>query len=399
MNTESIRLMEPMLPSEGNSELDDLVIDLVQKSSRLAGLLNPTVRNSVGDLVRSMNCYYSNFIEGHETHPLDIDNALSKNYSDDIEKRNLQLEAVAHIEVQKMIDIGNTPAYYPATQNYITWLHQEFCNRLPDEMLWVENPDTGEKSKVYPGKFREETVIVGHHIPPLPGNIHKFIHRFEEAYNPRNLSRSRRIISVAASHHRLLWIHPFLDGNGRVTRLMSYALLLSEDIGSSLWSVARGLARKKEEYKRLLMEADRSRENDLDGRGSLSEGSLINFCKFFLNICIDQIEYMESRLKPTELERRMRTYVEDETVAGRLPKGSYNLLREALFTGEFERSKSQEITGYRERTARTVYTKLLDKGLLVSDSPRGKLRLGFPLGVLERWFPLLYPETSYQNSE
>ncbi len=43
-----------------------------------------------------MNCYYSNLIEGHDTHPVDIERALRHDYSDDPRTRNLQLEAAAH---------------------------------------------------------------------------------------------------------------------------------------------------------------------------------------------------------------------------------------------------------------------------------------------------------------
>jgi Fic family protein len=90
--------------------------------------------------------------------------------------------------------------------------------------------------------------------------------RFEEAYASNLLSKTQRLISCAAAHHRLLWIHPFLDGNGRVARLMSHAMLLRLDVGNSLWSIARGLARHVNEYKSALTHADGERQNDYDGR-------------------------------------------------------------------------------------------------------------------------------------
>jgi len=84
-----------------------------------------------------MNCYYSNLIEGHDTYPLDIDRALHKDYSAEPKQCALQLEAVAHIEVQRAIDKGDEPADFPASSAYAVWLHREFCRRLPDELLWV----------------------------------------------------------------------------------------------------------------------------------------------------------------------------------------------------------------------------------------------------------------------
>src|SRR5712691_1411737 len=99
-----IAAMEPMLPEEATRELEDIAFELTAKASSLAGQVNPIVTRSMGDLVRSMNCYYSNLIEGHNTHPRDIDRALRKDYSAEPAKRDLQTEAVAHIHVQRLID-------------------------------------------------------------------------------------------------------------------------------------------------------------------------------------------------------------------------------------------------------------------------------------------------------
>ena len=167
MNKETVALMEPMLPAQGQRELEDMAMDLAKKSSALAGILHPVVRQSVGDLVRSMNCYYSNLIEGHDTHPGDIDKALAGDFSGQPEERNLQLEAKAHIEVQRMIDRGDAPTVFPA-KAFLLWVHREFCSRLPQELLQVENPDTHETQEVIPGEWRTTEVSVGRHVPP-PG--------------------------------------------------------------------------------------------------------------------------------------------------------------------------------------------------------------------------------------
>jgi Fic family protein len=383
--------MEPMLPEENNRQLEDISFDLIVKASSLAGQVHPTVSLAIGGLVRSMNCYYSNLIEGHDTHPCDIDRALNRNLSSRPKKRALQLEAVAHIEVQKTIDEGRDDPSDPLTSAYALWLHREFCGRLPEEMLWVEERETHRRIRVQPGELRNGEVEVGRHLPPAAAALPRFLARFEEAYNPRNLSKVRQVIAVAASHHRFAWIHPFFDGNGRVVRLMSHAKLKRLGIGGSLWSVARGLARNVDRYKALLMAADEPRRNDLDGRGSLSQSALMEFCEFFLRTCVDQIEYMRSILEPSELLPRMEIYVEEEVRAGRLPKGAFPLLREGLLAGEFERGTADAITGYGERMARIAVSKLVERGLLVSTSPKGPLRLGFPLTTMERWFPALYP--------
>lgn len=379
------------MPSEGTEVLENLAFDLAREASELSGQLHPTVRTAVAELVRSMNCYYSNLIEGHNTHPRDIDRALAADYSADPHKRDLQLEARAHIEVQRMIDARADLPRPPASRAFIEWTHREFCSRLPESLLTVGNPDTREQLQVVPGQLRQRGVAIGRHIPPPGEDLPAFMGRFEQAYASDRLTKPRQAIAAAAAHHRLLWIHPFLDGNGRVTRLMSHAMLLDLGVGSALWSISRGLARRSTEYKRLLMAADEPRKGDLDGRGALSQSALIDFCNFFLECCLDQVRYMRELLEPSELQRRIELYVRDEEDAGRLPKRSFPLLREALLSGDLERGKVPRLIDVSERTARRVISALVEKKLLVSESHKAPLRLGFPIEVVERWFPRLYP--------
>lgn len=380
--------MEPLLP-EDRQELEDLATDLVAKANTLAGRLHPVLRASVGDLVRSMNCYYSNLIEGHNTLPIDIDRALNNDLANEPGRRNLQLEARAHIEVQRMIDRGEAPSPALST-DFIIWTHKNFCERLPEELLLADHPTTEEKIRIVPGELRKDHVKVGLHIPPPPGDLPAFLQRFAEGYSSKHLSRLRKIIGVAASHHRLAWIHPFLDGNGRVTRLFSHALLRELDVGSELWAVSRGLARRVNDYKANLQAADEPRRGDLDGRGNLTMAGLIGFCTFFLTTCVDQIDFMAGLLEPEELLRRMEIWTEEETRAKRLPKGSWPLLREAAMAGEYARGNAPALTGYEERQARTVLNALIEKGYLVSPTTRSPVKLGFPTAVVDRWFPRLY---------
>src|SRR6266498_4000362 len=281
---ESLAMMEPMLIGEGSRHrgaLTDLAVDLAARSAGFRRSLPEGVRTALADLVRSMNCYYSNLIEGHDTHPVDIERALRDDYSADRRKRELQLEAKAHIEVQRWIDKGELKGR-AVTSDAVREVHRRFCELLPDELLWVEDPDTHERSRVTPGELRRRDVRVGQHVPMSPGAVPRFLAQLERAYSGRG--KTDAILAVAAAHHRLLWIHPFLDGNGRVARLMSHAMFNRLGVGSSLWAVSRGLARNVDEYKALLMAADRPRENDYDGRGNLSERALFDFCKFFLRV-------------------------------------------------------------------------------------------------------------------
>lgn len=386
-----IHLMEPMMPQDSYKELEDLAFDLTTKATAIKNQVKPFIIDSIGSLVRSMNCYYSNLIEDHYTHPIDIERALKGNYSTDPKKRELQLEAKAHIEVQKLVEETINESNIVDT-SYIKWIHKEFCNRLPEELLYIEDPELKQRKKLGSGQFREGYVQIGKHVPPAANEIERFLKRFQEVYSPENLSKVKQIIAVPASHHRFVWIHPFYDGNGRVSRMLSHAYFLKIGIGSVMWSVSRGLAKKQDTYKRLLMAADAPRQGDLDGRGNLSEKGLINFCAFFLTSCIDQVDFMSSLLEPKSLLDRIEVSISEEIEKGELLKGSYELIREAYYNKEFERGKAALITGYSERQARSVLAKLVEKDILVSSTPKGPVRLSFPARLVDKWFPKLYPE-------
>jgi len=213
---ETISMMEPLVIAEGwqhRAGLTDLALDLAQKSAGFRRSLPESLLASLADLVRAMNCYYSNLIEGHETHPIDIERALKGDYSNDAKKRDLQLEAKAHITVQQWIDSGGLKGRALVTES-IREIHRRFGEMLPDDLLWVEDPTTKERIKVIPGELRHRDVAVGRHVPVSAPAVPRFLKRFEEVYG--KLGKTDTILSTAAAHHRLAWIHPFLDGNGRV---------------------------------------------------------------------------------------------------------------------------------------------------------------------------------------
>lgn len=385
-------LMEPLLLSETSihrSALTDLVVNLAAHSSGFRRSLPPAILAALADLVRAMNCYYSNLIEGHDTHPVDIERALKNDYSANTEKRNLQLEAKAHIAVQQWIDDGGLRGR-AATVDGIREIHQRFCERLPEELLWVEDPDTGERLRVSPGAFRDKDVKVGHHVAISPGAVPRFLERFEAAYH--QLGKSEIILAAAAAHHRLLWIHPFLDGNGRVARLMSYAMLMDALDTGGIWSIARRLARNVRDYKAHLAECDTLRRNDLDGRGNLSEEGLTGFTRFFLDTCLDQIMFMEELVQPGRLRNRILIWAAEEIRAGELPPQADKILDVILYRGELPRADVSGIVGTGPRQARRVVSVLLERNVLTSESTRAPLRLAFPAKLASRWMPGLFPD-------
>jgi Fic family protein len=389
---EQVTLMEPLLVRESGRHreaLADLSVELTAASTGLRRSLPDGVVKALSDLVRSMNCYYSNLIEGHDTHPVDIERALNEDYSSDPKKRDLQLEARAHIAVQKWIDEDGLKNRTTSAEGILE-IHRRFCELLPEDLLWIENPDTKERVRVIPGELRKRDVKVGRHVAISPGALPRFMKRFEDAYV--RLGKVDAIMAAATGHHRLLWMHPFLDGNGRVARLMSYAMIREALDTGGIWSIARGLARNEQAYKAHLAACDLPRRNDLDGRGNLSEEALAEFAAFFLTTCIDQVKFMEGLVQPDRLRDRILIWVEEEIRSGALPPKSGAVLEAVLYRGELPRGEVGGIIGAVDRHARRITSALLERGVLVSGSPRAPLRLTFPAALASRWMPGLFPE-------
>ncbi|MHB8828359.1 MAG: Fic family protein [Syntrophales bacterium] len=399
-----IHRMTPLLPEEAD-DLQDLALEVIQKSAALGTRQHPVTLNTLRELLRIINSYYSNLIEGHNTHPYDIVRAMQKEYDSEPAKRNLQVESVAHITVQRNMEkkLREEPEVNVTKREFLCDLHRKFYRQLPEEFQVVKNPETGKERRVVPGELREESVRVGYHQPPEHGALKAFLDRFSDFYAPDRHHGSLKLVAAAAAHHRLMWIHPFLDGNGRVARLFTESYLHRIPVhGFGLWSVSRGLARRNAEYKSALSQADAPRRNDLDGRGNLSNEGLISFCRFFLEACLDQVEYMEGLLRLEELVERIRQYIELRG-SGMIPgppgekalrNESARMLQEVLVKGEAARGAVIEASGLKERTGRTLLGQLIIEGLLVSDTPKGDVRLGFPIHAAGWFFPDLYPTLS-----
>lgn len=384
--------MEPLKVGTGSLQteaLNELVVELTAASAGFRRSLPDGVVAALLELVRSMNCYYSNLIEGHNTHPIDIERAMRDDYSDEPRQRDLQLEARAHVLTQKWLDEGALLGR-STSQEGLRELHSRFCEQLPEELLWVKEPNTGERVRVVPGQLRERDVQVGKHVAISAGAVPRFLDHFEQAYGGKG--KADTILSSAAAHHRLLWIHPFIDGNGRVARLMSYSMLRDALDTGGIWSISRGLARQETQYKRHLMACDQPRQGDLDGRGNLSEKSLAEFTEFFLQSCIDQVTFMEKLVQPDKLRERIRLWVEEEIRTGVLPAKAGPLLEAILYRGELPRGEIPRIVGTGERQARRIVSALESYGVVTSESTRAPLKIAFPATLAGRWMPGLFPD-------
>ena len=394
---ETPQRLEPARLEEIPAGVSDVIAELAAASAKLCSRLNPRTASNLADVVRIMNTYYSNLIEGHHTRPRDIERALAGQFDEDRQRRNLQMEAAAHVRVQVKVDrmAAENRLPEPASIDFIQWLHREFYRDAPAEMLRIRGNDRNFVMK--PGAWRSQPqhdVAVGRHVPPSSDRVGDFMKYFEDRYRFDRMGKASRVVAMAAAHHRLNYIHPFPDGNGRVSRLMSHAMAHAAGIGAhGLWSISRGLARglkSRSEYKQMMDLADTPRQGDLDGRGNLSERALTEFIAWFLRVCLDQVSFMSSLFELDTLAKRLRLYVErNET----LKPEAARLLEEALIRGQFDRGEAARVTGLPERTARRVCNDVIALGLLASETPKGPVSLRFPIDAQEILFPRLFLET------
>jgi len=383
--------MEPLMPLVERGHLAELSFEILQESGRLAGRVrSPWVFQEVASVVRGMNCYYSNMIEGHRTSPRDIERAMARDFSGDSAERSNQLLAFAHMEVERelggLLERGGVDVY---SGEFLCEIHRRFYERLPEEFRTARTA-AGGAYQIVPGTLRDFMVDVGRHTPPHFEAVGSFLGRFRDFYSSPAIPKTECLMAVAAAHHRLAWIHPFGDGNGRVARLHSQALLAHYGVaGLGLWTLSRGVARRRADYYRFLDMADRRRVNDYDGRGNLSDAGLGAFCVFFLETLLDQIRFMGSVLDISNLRLRVERYFQF------MERESYRdafaaIVRVLVDEGEIPRSRVREITGKGATVVAEIVRRGLEAGYFRSPSPKGVLRVAFPERMREALFPKLY---------
>lgn len=389
-----ITQFEPLLISETRPpyrHLVGLAEELAESSARLEAFIPEKTAIGMRELVGGMNCYYSNMIEGHRTRPIDIDKAMRQDYSGDQEQQDMQHLARAHIETSRWASEADIGGAIPLS-DFIAETHRRFCSQLPPSMLVLD-----DGSKMTPGKIRDRDVGVGQHVAPRHEAVSDFLARYDLVYTRAmnsashgGLQKLEAITATMIAHHRLAWIHPFPDGNGRVARIVLDAMLKKCGLTSvGLWSMSRGFAKSQETYKSRLAAADTPRMGDIDGRGNLSEKRLSEFCGFGLEVAKDQVDFMRVLFSPEKIERRCRHYF--SVMQDKIRPEAAQLYAHAFQNGEFDRGEASRLTGLGERTARDTLRDLTQAGFLVSDSPKGKVRAGFPAHALGTLFPNLYP--------
>jgi Fic family protein len=396
---------EPLLPSAAAAEpLLAKAHTLLTLAHQVTGRADASVMQPLTTLLRGMNSYYTNKIEGQHTLPSQLESALKKQFSTDADISRKQRMAMAHMAAEAWAETTYARADWRALlePEVVCALHTQLFAPLPEGDRIIRDPDAdpdnGKRDYVMqPGQLRTREVRVGQHEAPSAASVPQFMQRFADAYKTTR-DGELALVAVAAAHHRLAWIHPFADGNGRVARLHSHLLLQRMGLTNGVWSPMRGLARTQGAYYLHLAQADMPRHGDLDGRGNLSEKRLVEFIDYFLDTCIDQARFMASMLNMQTMRERIRACVAFESARdGSGIRMEAELALYTLFTtGPMERGEFKRITGLAARTAERLLQALEIRGLVRSATPKGKLIFGIPFNALRFYFPNLWPEAEAQ---
>ena len=369
---------------------------LVAECHRLGGQAGASIIQALRPRLRAMNSYYTNKIEGQQTRPADIERALRREFDADANLAKKQRLAIAHMDVEERLEqaVAANPPRELFASKLVCEIHHLLYGKLPKG-----DRVTDDGKAIVPGEYRRNDVTVGRHLAPSWKDIEGLVDGWAARY--RTLAGTEAlVVGTACSHHRLAWIHPFSDGNGRVARLHSHLVFHATGLSTGLWSPMRGHARTHEQYYARLNNADLPRRNDLDGRGQLSQEELVAFAGYFLDVCLDQVRFMRERLGFEALKDRVRALLLHlQQTPWRIGSEKSVIKLEAVealhyvaMVGPIERSRFVAMTGLGERTGRRVLTSLLDYGVLSAESPRGPVAFALPLSSLAYLFPNLWPE-------
>jgi Fic family protein len=261
--------MEPVRIEEATPALMRRVDDLCELSSQLSQL------NALADdpeLRRTMavaNAWHSSRIEKRVCDPMQALAILGGEETSDAVATEVACLAMLHEKVREEVRSGTSQDI--SSMDWIIEKHKQFASGASGLKVGLRSVD----------------VVVGRHVPPPYDHLQEFMRHFSHRFRSDRLNgRATPVLAWATAHHRLSWIHPFEDGNGRVARLYSYAF--AEQIGmapGSLWSLSRALAEGvpgRPDYHEMMAVADRPRQGDRDGRGNLSLSALIGFADWFL---------------------------------------------------------------------------------------------------------------------
>lgn len=119
-----------------------------------------------------------------------------------------------------------------------------------------------------PGAFRTRPVTINKssHIPPAPTDVDDRMRELVVFINEKHGAQFD-LLKDAIAHHRFTWIYPFTNGNGRVARLLTYAMMAKQGFidasGIRALNPTAVFGSNREEYYDHLSRADSLKDEDV----------------------------------------------------------------------------------------------------------------------------------------
>lgn len=194
------------------------------------------------------------------------------------------------------------------TEHFIRELHALAVNDLHRE---------GDAT---PGAYRRGAVQIAQadHLPPEALQVPHYMEELVSFIN-NNHPQKYDLIKVALAHHRFAWIHPFRNGNGRVVRMLTYALLIkygfNVSTGGRVLNPTAVFCNNRDQYYAMLARADTGTQEGLEAwceyvlRGILNElrklDLLADHTFLTTHVLIPALRYAHDRQLITSLEHRI----------------------------------------------------------------------------------------------
>lgn len=381
--------LEPLMPSFP-SEILALAEQVPYQAGKLAGMLAPQTAVRIGGLLRVTSSFYSNLIEGQFTEPVTLAPSAPRR-----DRQELAELAMTHIGAQEAFERAITqydsvPWETLLSPAFVSRVHKRLFQGTSEEQLRLSSGDF-----MVPGQLRdviEKDVLVGQHAAPSWKAVTPMLARMQLIYGRISDARSR-LLATMAYHHRLAWVHPFVDGNGRAVRLVTHLQLHKLGLSSPLWSLSRGLARQQATYYARLANADQPRRGDLDGRGQLTQAGLFEFVGFMLETCLDQMRYIEDAMEVSNMRQRLEKIFawEPRIIQAGVKPEAARALHILLAQGVVNRMDFKIYFGLSDRAATDQLKSLIQLGLVESATPKAReLRPGLPIWFAQQLFPDLH---------
>ena len=342
-----IKLIHPRF----ESRLTDLVIELDHlRKKRLGGTTHPHVFFQLKSIFQTLESIGSARIEGNNT-------TISEFIETKLEDRkyiNEQIQEIRNIEESINFIDGDTENI-KLGRLFISDLHKMIVKGLTP-------PPQGEGDST-PGIYRNYSVEIkgANHKPPetqqqVEGYMQELFEFLNDSHSPKY-----DLLKMALAHHRFMWIHPFGNGNGRVGRLFTYALLVKAGFNVNVGRILNPTAVfciNRDEYYKYLSEADTG--ND--------EG-LINWCTYVLEGLKTEIDKIDMLLDYSYLkESILFPALEHSEKMKYIDTNEYKILKLTIEKQVIQNSDIQEVLKGKHMTSISRYIRTLkEKKMLVSE--------------------------------